>query len=87
MDGNFRTPLMFAAACNLPDCINLLCTGGSDVNLRDADGNTALHYANAYGSVAAASALESRNANRTLENNKQLTPDDIMGKYNEVPRL
>lgn len=84
MEGKCRTPLMFAAACNLPDCISLLCTGGSDVNLRDADGNTALHYANAYGSIAAVSALEARGGDRNLANGKQLCPDDVIGQHDAV---
>jgi hypothetical protein len=84
MEGKCRTPLMFAAACNLPDCISLLCTGGSNVNLRDAEGNTALHYANAYGSISAVSVLEAKGADRSVTNGKQLTPDDIIGQFDAV---
>ena len=34
---------MYAAALGLPNAIKLLCSGGADVNLKDIDGNTALH--------------------------------------------
>lgn len=75
---------MFAAACNLTDCVSLLCTGGADINIRDLDGNTALHYANAYGSIAAAAVLEGKGADNTALNSNQLTPDDIIGQFKAV---
>ena len=70
---------MYAAAFNLPSAISLLCTAGADVNLRDLDGNTALHYAYACGSNAAASALEEKNIDANIENNDGKTALEVLG--------
>lgn len=70
---------MLAAAFDLSTAVALLCTAGADVNLRDLDGNTALHYAYACGSNHAVSALEDRNVDSSIENNDGKTAFEVMG--------
>jgi ankyrin repeat protein len=78
---------MYAAACNLLECLSLLLTGRSDVNRIDNHGNTALHYAYAFGSMAAASLLEERGSDCSLENQQGRTPLSIAGVERAVPFL
>jgi ankyrin repeat protein len=82
-----RTPLMLAAAANLVECIDLLIVSRTEVNSSDIDGNTALHYAYAFGSMAAASVLELRGADNTRTNNSGATPLDVTGMTNAVKRI
>lgn len=70
---------MLAAAFDLPAAVTLLCTAGADVNMRDLDGNSALHYAYACGSNRAVSALEDRDADSSIENNEGNTPFEVVG--------
>eukprot|EP00603_Paraphysomonas_imperforata_P015364 CAMPEP_0114452376 /NCGR_PEP_ID=MMETSP0104-20121206/1482_1 /TAXON_ID=37642 ORGANISM="Paraphysomonas imperforata, Strain PA2" /NCGR_SAMPLE_ID=MMETSP0104 /ASSEMBLY_ACC=CAM_ASM_000202 /LENGTH=1372 /DNA_ID=CAMNT_0001624623 /DNA_START=163 /DNA_END=4281 /DNA_ORIENTATION=+ len=79
-----RTPLMLAAAFDLPAAVTLLCTAGADVNLRDLDGNTALHYAYACGSNQAMSALESLSASSDITNNAGDTPFEVVGLIDSI---
>lgn len=78
---------MYAAATNLVDCLQLLVLGKSDVNRVDSLGNTALHYAYAYGSIAAASFLEGKGASSDIENQEQKTPLEVAGMVNALPPL
>jgi ankyrin repeat protein len=79
-----RTPLMLAAAFDLPEAVSLLCSAGADVNMRDLDGNTALHYAYACSSSHAMSALEDNNANTDIANNAGNTPFDVIGLIDTI---
>lgn len=82
-----RTPLMLAAAFDLPAAVTLLCTAGADINLRDLDGNTALHYAYACGSNKALSVLEDRGADSTIENMAGSTPFEVVGLISTIAPL
>ena len=42
LDFKCRTPLMLAAAFDLPSAVAVLVTAGADANMKDLDGNTAL---------------------------------------------
>lgn len=70
---------MLAAAFDLPAAVTLLCTAGAGVNMRDLDGNTALHYAYACGSNHAVSVLEDRDADSNIENNEGKTSFEVAG--------
>jgi ankyrin repeat protein len=52
-----RTPLMYAALSNYPECIKLLLDKGADLNQVDDEGLTALHLCVAARNTAAASML------------------------------
>jgi ankyrin repeat protein len=78
---------MYAAACNLSDCLPLLLLAKSDVHRVDNLGNTALHYAYAFGSMAAASLLEEKGADCYRENQQERTPLAIAGIERAVPVL
>lgn len=85
LDCKARTPLMFAAACNLLDAIILLLDSDADMNLKDnISGNTALHYAYATGSMAAASLLEERGADMSVKNCDGKIPIDVTGIMNSI---
>jgi ankyrin repeat protein len=78
---------MYASAANLADCIPLLCLAKSDVNRIDSLGNSALHYAYAFGSIAAASLLEEKGADSFLENHNDKTPLSVAGVPSAVPKI
>ncbi len=78
---------MFAAASNLVDCIQLLCVAGCDLNRADNEGNTALHYAYAYGSIATISFLEENGADSSKENMKEQIPLAIAGRFQSLESI
>ena len=85
IDYRGRTPLMLAASCNLVDILSILLDNGADISKTDfIDGNTALHYAYATGSMAAASLLEERGANDASTNGKGRTPMDVAGLISAI---
>jgi ankyrin repeat protein len=63
---------------------DVLGTAGADLNLRDLDGNTALHYAYACGSNQAMSALEGMSASSDITNNAGKTPFDVVGLIDSI---
>ncbi len=87
LDIKQRTPLMYAAASNLPDAVKILVSSGCKINIKDNDGNTALHFAYAMGSIAAASALESCGADVTISNNGGRQAFDVVGISSAVSLL
>jgi ankyrin repeat protein len=78
---------MYAAAANLVEAVNLLLTAKSKINQVDVDGNSALHYAYAFGSLMAASVLEANGANTSAYNAKDKRPFDIVGISDAVHSL
>jgi ankyrin repeat protein len=78
---------MYASAANLADCLPLLCLAKSDVNRTDSLGNSALHYAYAFGSIAAASVLEEKGADPSCENHNEKTPLALAGISSAVPKI
>ena len=75
-----RTPLMLAAAANLEPAIALLLAAGADVFAQDLDGNTAVHFAYAYGSASAVATLEGKMGdNAQAKNHNGQSPLDMAG--------
>ncbi|MEJ2754135.1 MAG: ankyrin repeat domain-containing protein [Chloroflexota bacterium] len=77
-----ETPLIPAAARNLPEIVALLLVNGADIDHQDNLGRTALHYAafSKYGGIsspAAAKLLIDHGAALDIEDNEGLTPLDI----------
>jgi ankyrin repeat protein len=68
-DVNCRTPLMYAAAADLPNVCKILIESGADLQSKDLDGNTALHFAYMYGSKHSVVVLESLGADDNVDNN------------------
>lgn len=56
-DSSMRTPLHWAAVCNRPDIIEVLCLRGANQNYRDVSGRTPMHYASEKGNQQAMQAL------------------------------
>ena len=46
-----RTPLMFAALADYPECVEALLKHGARPQLRDRSGRTAMHWAAHHGNV------------------------------------
>ena len=64
LDWQCRTPLMMAVAADLPlAALEALVSAGADLEVKDLDGNTALHYAYAYGRMGSSVWLEAKGAN------------------------
>jgi ankyrin repeat protein len=84
LDINCRTPLMLAAACNLPQAVTLLVDCGADINATDIEGNTALHLAYAFGSISCALFLESRGADTNILNTSSRTPSEEAGRQSTL---
>jgi ankyrin repeat protein len=68
-DINCRSPLMYAAAADLPNVCKILFEAGADLQSKDLDGNTALHFAYMYGSKNSVAMLESLGADDKIDNN------------------
>lgn len=66
---NDRTPLMSVAGWGGDETINLLCGAGSNVDVQDADGQTALMYAVDKGRPKNIACLLANHANVRLKNN------------------
>mmetsp|Transcript_674 Transcript_674/g.655 ORF Transcript_674/g.655 Transcript_674/m.655 type:complete len:81 (-) Transcript_674:4-246(-) len=78
---------MYAAASNLSDCVQIFLRSGAELNLTDSEGNTALHYAYAFGCISTISLLEEKGCNSEIENIKGETPLSIAGKYHSISNL
>jgi ankyrin repeat protein len=57
-DMDNRTPLMHAAQYGIRWLVSLLLANGADCNHQDSGGNTALHWALAYGKLQSATILQ-----------------------------
>ena len=85
LDWQCRTPLMMAAAADLPTiALQLLVDAGADIDAKDLEGNSALHYAYAYGSMGASVWLEGRGASGTAKNNRREEPFELVGKMTKI---
>jgi ankyrin repeat protein len=60
---------MYAAAADLPNVCKILFESGADLQSKDLDGNTALHFAYMYGSKNSVAMLESLGADDKIDNN------------------
>lgn len=79
-------PLTHAARSNQPEMINLLLAHKADPNAKDADGNTALHYAYGFKNQPIVDALHKAGANPNLKNKKGTLPKDMANRKLD-PRL
>ena len=80
-----RTPLMLASSCNLVDAVGMLVKAGADLRAVDnICGNSALHYAYASGSMAAASLLEEMGAQSEFQNQHGKIPLDVAGVMSTI---
>lgn len=84
LDHKCRTPLMLAAAANLTHVVKILLDSGSDMNITDIDGNSALHFASAFGCASVMVILEARNANQNLLNLSSKSPIEMAGKCRDL---
>ena len=87
LDWFCRTPLMMAAAADISIAVEILLNAGADVHAEDLEGNTALHYANAFGSMSSAVALESKGGDLHHSNHFGITASDSMGKMRRMQPL
>jgi len=69
--------LHWAADRDYPDIL-LYLIGKIDINVQDADGQTALHYATSCGNVKALNVLIDNGANQTIKDNEGLLPVDCL---------
>ncbi|KAM7154809.1 putative ankyrin repeat domain-containing protein 26-like protein [Molossus nigricans] len=69
-----RTPLIKAVQCQQEECVAALLDRGADPNIRDIDGNSALHHAVLGESVAILAKLLLSNVNMEVRNKDNLTP-------------
>lgn len=72
-----RTPLILAARNGNAKVITLLLQNGALVDAADSSGNTALHYASAYGWIECAEILIKASANVNSSSNWKLTPLNV----------
>ena len=68
------TPLMLAVRLAIEGIPELLIESGSDVNIADENGKTALHWAASVNNVDAVNILLKNNANRDAQDHKDETP-------------
>jgi len=82
-----QTPTLLVDAAmdgDFDECSKLI-DGGEDVNQKDVDGMTALHYAAFFGKLDIAQLLINNNADKTIKNNDDQTALDLAQK-NRNPR-
>jgi ankyrin repeat protein len=85
LDWQCRTPLMMAASADLPhNALEALVTAGAELDCKDLDGNTALHYAYAYGSMGASVWLEAKGASTDVKNLQDYTPFELVGNMGRI---
>lgn len=87
-----RTALQCAAYGGFTECLSVLITEGrAEVNIQDAEGITALHWACSVGSVDAVQLLVGMGANLNVMevDGEKLTPLDyaVIGSHQEVAQL
>ena len=87
LDWFCRTPLMMAAAADISIAVEILLNAGADVHAEDLEGNTALHYANAFGSMSSAVALESKGGDLQHCNHFGITASNFVGKMRKMQPL
>lgn len=71
-----ETPLLFAAKNNAGEAVKLLIDAGADVNVKDTNGYTALHYAVRFDNVQMAKALVAAGADMDAVNDEGWQPFD-----------
>ena len=76
-----NTPLLRAIACRQDLCIRRLIQAGVRLNLRDAEGNTALHYTVMAGNSELSVLLVQNGANVDLKNEEEQTPMDLANPH------
>lgn len=78
---NGTIPLMMAASSGHVDVIKILLRyGPNELNMRDTKGNTALHYGALNGEMESVDILIECKANRTIQNRKGFTAEDVARK-------
>ncbi len=76
LNSNVGTPLMAAVYRNNNDIAKMLLDSGADVNITDAKGTTALHYAIKFKNADLIKVLVNNGADINLKDNKGLSPLD-----------
>jgi len=74
---------MLAAALNLQEDVQLLMHYNADISVTDLNGNSAMHYAYAFGCITIASLLENAGGSTSVENHRHETPLDVAGRSKE----
>jgi ankyrin repeat protein len=72
-----RTPLHLACIRGHYNVVEVLVMHGADINARDIDRNTALHYSAEYGHAMIVSWLLQRRPDLTIRNRLGKTPPDM----------
>lgn len=83
---NMNESLKAAVSGNQPSMIGFLVAHGADVNTKDKDGISVLHYAVVNGKVAAVKALMAHGADANAKNKYGRTPLDLAISLDTPPR-
>ena len=82
-----RTPLHAAAMRDDVAAVRALLAAGALPDIRDRDGNTALHYGAGYGASGVVSALLDAGADMTLRNRRGFAPFELVPLPPQLPLL